>query len=210
MIKQLIVGTALCVVLLGCAANICDKSKVQYVKEGFSSTSLESGGLALLPVVAGQGQEGYRRPFAESLNKAIASLKPNLKFLKWQKTMEILNEQNLTETYQNVISTYRETAIIDKNFLHEIGYALGVRYLLFVSLQEFHKASQTSYNILSGWSTTKTARVNAFAQIWDCGTGDVVWEGIGLAESKGGELTYEKEYEEYAHIAAEGLARKLP
>lgn len=202
----------LVIVLVSCAATIHDTSKVQYVREDFNNESIRAGALALLPVHAGEGQEGYRRPLADAINSVVDSLIPShygLKFYKWQETIDMLNEHDLVKSYQDAISTYRETAIINKDLLHDIGSKLGVRYLLFVSLERFHKASKVEYSIFTGWGTTKTAEVTAFAQIWDCGDGDVLWEGFGSASSRGTELTYERGYEVYTHIAAEGLIRKL-
>ena len=198
------------ILIIGCIpAPIRNISEVGYIKEGFSESSLESEGLALLPIVAGQGQEAYRRPLAEAINQSIQKAKPELKFLNWEETMSILNKEKLVEKYQKAISSYRETAIIDHDLLQEIGEALGTRYLLFISLEEFHKSSKSQYYIGAGWHTSKTAKVDAFAQIWDCSTGDVVWEGRGAAESEGTELTYDEGYEKYCNIAAEGLICKL-
>lgn len=208
--KKFLYSVFIVLLFIRCAAVIYDKSSVQYIKDDFSSDDLYNGGLAILPVVSGQGQEGYRRPFGEALNRGINTMLPRLHFLPWQQTMNILNQHGLVEDYQKAILSYRETAILDKNLILKIGEALDLRYLLFVSLEEFHKTSQTDYNILVGFHTTKTARINGFAQIWDCTNGDIVWEGIGLAESKGGDLTYEKDYTEYAKIAANGLVKLLP
>jgi len=195
--------------LMGCTAGIHDIWKVQYVNEEFGADSLKRGGIAVLPVVAGKGQEVYWRPFAEALNVAIQSFRPELKFLNPEETMSVLNGRGLAETYQSAILTYRETAIIDRGLLREIGEALGVRYVLFVSLEEFHEVSEINFSGYWGW-TTYVSRVNAFAQIWDCPTGDVVWEGLGTTRWMGGNRTYEKEYKKYCRIAAEGLAGKLP
>jgi hypothetical protein len=195
--------------LVGCAATINDQSRVQYVQEGFNATELEAGGLALLPVVAGQGQEGYRRPLGDEIDSAISIYGTNIPYTGWQEAMNALNERGLVEDYQSMISNYRETAIIDKGMLAGIGEALGVHYILFVSLEDFSKDASTRYSLFSGWTTTKTATVQAFAQIWDCRACDVVWEGSGTAQSTGGELTYEKPYEEYSRIAAQGLVKNL-
>ena len=193
----------------GCAASIQDLSKVQYIKEGFNSNLLTKYGFSLLPIVAGQGQEGYRRPFGDAINETMGKSFPNVKFIQWQETMNILNDNSLTKEYEDLILTYRSTAIIDKKLMQDIGQALNTRFLLFVSLEDFTKSQTTSYNFLLGWNTSKTATVNGFAQVWDCVEGDVVWEGYGTAYSKGGELTYEKDYEEYSNVAAKGLIYKL-
>jgi len=195
---------------MGCAAVIYDTSRLQYLKDVFGPESLNSGGLALLPVLAGKGQEGYRRPFGEALNHSFQTIKPQLNFIKWEDTMSIINQHGLTETYQDAILTYRDTAILGQSFLHQFAEALQVRYVLVVNLEEFHTSSVTKYSIWTGLTTITTTKVSSFAQVWDCSTADVVWEGRGEAVSHPGEFTYDKPYEEFCQSAADGLVRKLP
>lgn len=193
----------------GCAAVIRDKSRVNYVGDDFGPDCLCHEGLAMLPVVAGQGQEGYRRPMGEQVSIAVAAAMGEATFLDWRETMERINAADLSDTYQDLITTYRETAILQRDNVAQLGDTLGVRYLLFVSLEDFHSKTQTTYNFLSGVQTMRTSQVSAFCQVWDCGPGDVVWEGSATANSQGGEFTYDKPYEEYARVAAEGVTRRL-
>ena len=194
---------------MGFVTTIFGTSSMQGVKEEFGPDSLKSAGIAILPVFAGKGQEGYRQPFAEALNVAIQTFRPELKFLKSEETMFVLNKRGLAAKYESAIVAYRETAIIDKELLREIGEALGVRYVLFINLEEFHEVSEIRFSGYWGWITCVTG-LNAFAQIWDCPIGDVVWEGLGTTQWMGGKLTYEKECKKYCRIAAERLARKVP
>jgi len=210
MFRHCLFVMVVCTLLIGCAVTIKDLSKIRYMKEEFGPDSLKSGGIALLPLVVRIEQEGYRRPFTEALNRAVQSLRPELKFLKYEETMSLLSERGIVGKYQSAILKYRETAIIDKELLREIGEALGVRYVLFVTLEEVGKVTEVYYSFLWGPTTRTTTKVSAFAQIWDCSTGDIVWEGLGTAQSKAGALTTEKEYEEYCRIATRGLVRKLP
>ena len=196
-------------IFMSCAAIIQDLSKVQYVKEGFNKDLLFQHGIALLPIVAGQGQEGYRRPFGDAIDENIKNKVPDLNYITWQQSMDLLNNYSLTEEYQNIILQYQTTSIIDKNLMRDLGEALNVRYLLFVSLEDFSKSQSTSFDFFFGWRTEKTAIVNGFAQLWDCIQGDVTWEGYGTAYSTGDALTYEKDYIEYSNVAANGLVMRL-
>ncbi|MCK4304244.1 MAG: hypothetical protein KAY24_08385 [Candidatus Eisenbacteria sp.] len=193
----------------GCAASIKDQSAVNYVGGDFAPDVLREGGMAMLPVVAGAGQEGYRRPLAECLTGECQLAMGTGRFAGWQETMEILNEEDLSDSYQMMIATYRETAILRKETVSRLGEALSVRFLLFCSLEQFHSQTSTTYSIFTGFNTVRKSGVTAFCQVWDAETGDVVWEGQAAAKSAGGELTYDKPYEEYARIAAKGLAREL-
>ncbi|MEL6615301.1 MAG: hypothetical protein AAFQ43_06160, partial [Bacteroidota bacterium] len=54
--------------LSGCAASMQAGADTQYAADFFDGNALARGGLALLPVTAGQGQEAFRRPFGGALN----------------------------------------------------------------------------------------------------------------------------------------------
>ena len=58
---------------IGCAARVVDDSKLQYLAPEFTYNSLSEYGLSLLPVVAGEGQEGLRRPLASKLEAHLAT-----------------------------------------------------------------------------------------------------------------------------------------
>ena len=193
----------------GCAAVINDKSTVNYTSSSFNPTELRQGGLAMLPVVAGQGQEAYRRPLAEAMTTSCASSMQPGRFLSWRETMQLLNEHDMSDDYQSMISTYRETAILRKETVSRRGELLACRYLLFVSLEKFHSQESTSYSVFTGASYQRKSSVTAFCQVWDSQPGDVVWEGEASAKSVGGEMTYDKPYEEYARVAAGGLVKRL-
>jgi hypothetical protein len=108
MLKQLYILVLLSIFLSGCAASIMDKTSVSYIKEDFNLDDVKSNGLAFLPVVAGQGVEGYRRPFGEAVNENMLKYKTSeMDFLKWQETLSCLNDSNLTTAYNNAIVTYK-------------------------------------------------------------------------------------------------------
>ena len=193
----------------GCATVIRDKSRVNYMGDGFGPDYLHNGGLAMLPAVPGQAPEGHHPPMGEQVSSAVATAMGECTFLDWRETMDRINAADLSGTYQDLITTYRETAILQQDNVAQLGDTLGVRYLLFVSLEDFHSKTQTSYNFLSGVQTVRTSQVSAFCQVWDCEPGDVVWEGSATANSQGGEFTYDKPYSEYARVAANGVTRRL-
>ena len=60
----------------GCAAKVVDDSKLQYLAPEFTANSLADHGLSLLPVVAGEGQEGLRRPLAAKLETHLSANLP--------------------------------------------------------------------------------------------------------------------------------------
>ncbi len=198
--------------LISCTASIQNTVKVQYLKPGFTTQTLHDGGLALLPIIAGQGQEGYRRPLGESLDTSIAVRRPGMKYIRWQETLSNLNRDSLASSYESVIMTYRSTSIVDKSLIKKLGQSIGARYLFFVSLEDFSKSSRVGYSGLTGsLETQESAQVSAFAQIWDSEEGDVVWEATASAQSSSSEFTtISHSYEDYSSRLASSIAMKLP
>ena len=99
----------------GCATMIVDRSQVSYVGGDVTPQLLRSEGVGMLPVVAGQGQEAYRRPMGDQMTLAVASAMGESTFFDWRQTMEALNAADLSDTYQRLITTYREREGGDDN-----------------------------------------------------------------------------------------------
>jgi len=196
--------------LAGCAAPIRDLTRTQYVNPKLSAAELYRGGLALLPITAGQGQEGYRRPLGDYLNANLARALPGAKVLTWQVAMDSLNRAGLTEEYQQLIQGYHETAIIDRARVKKMGDALGVQYALYCSLQDYSENNKTTYNFFSGIHTTTTSNVSAHCLLLDLQSGDVMQEILGQATSIAGDFEHSSAYEAYADTMAKGLLRQIP
>ncbi len=203
----LIAGSLL---LVSCAAPIQNLTKTQYFNPDFSAEKLNAGGLALLPITAGQGQEGYRRPLGDELNQNLASAVPKGKTIGWQNSMELINRASKVTDYEDLITGYRQTSILNRDKVKELYTALGVNYAMYVSLQDFSETSHTSYNVFSGMNTTKTANVSAQCLVIDLVTGDIMLEIIGQAKSDASGLSYNREYEEYAGVMAQSILSQLP
>lgn len=188
---------ALLLVLSACAASVRTSVDTTYRDDDFSTDALSGGGLAILPVVAGEGSEGYRRPFGQSINRAVDSLNAlnstAVEVTHWNDTMQLLNDAGLTSEYQSAIEAYRTTSVLDRAFLGRLAEATGSRYMLFLLLGDYDNDSSTTYSLFSRSSNTReTAGVTAFAQIWDTTNSDVVWEGAAAvdAEANSGSFQY--------------------
>ena len=201
----------LSLLIFGCAASIQNLSKLQYKKEEFTKQSLVSDGLVLLPITAGEGMEGYRRPAGDSLYNAIRTLRKDINVLDAQTSLNKINDAQLADKYAELIRTYAQTAILNKESVKSLSEAIGKRYLMHVRLERFYERKATQYSFWTGFTTLKEGEVGLFAQIWDGQNGDVVWEALGIAKSSiTGELSYIKGFEEHLNVACRGLAYKLP
>lgn len=196
----------------GCAARLVNTSQLQYLAPEFNEESLAAEGLGLLPIVAGTGQEGIRRPLADKLNILLYARLPERKFLGNLETMDLINDAALTGSYARLITDYNRSAILDKSTLRRINGALGVRYVLYVKLLEQSITAGATYShLLESAMATTIKEVRMFGQVWDCMLGDVVWEGTGEVFAESGELTYvSQSLEEMVNIAARSFLNNLP
>lgn len=187
-------------------------SKVQkyvtYISPNLTKSSLNNMGLALLPIVAGSGVEGYRRPFGEAMNAVGDSILTN--FMTWNITLDKINNANLVSEYNSAIQAYQETGIIDRTILQKLSGATGTNYFFFVKLSPPTADRKLTYG-LGGLTTTETKSVSAFGLIWSASDGDVVWEGEATANVTTGDYTYTKETDmDRAIKVAQALMKSLP
>ena len=197
----------------GCAARIVDDSQLQYLDPEFTVSSLFDHGLGLLPVVAGQGQEGLRRPLAAKLETHLAAQLPEGSFYGAIQMLDLINEANLTEAYAQMIGDYEQAAILNKRTLHEIGKATGIRYLLHVKLLDQSRTERLAKALLSNNIVSLEGKnVTIFGQVWDCGLGDVVWEGTGeVAAEAEVEFQYVKhDIDQLVSMATQSFLSNLP
>lgn len=193
------------------ACNVTSKvaSNVTYKAPTLTADALENGGLALLPVVAGSGVEGYRRPFGEAINQTATNQLTN--YLSWNDTLELFNNAGIVSDYNRAINSYRETGIIDREVLRMMHEATDMNYFLFIQLMP--PTSDRNFR-RSAWTgditTEETKSVSAFGLIWSYVDGDVVWEGSATAAVTTGEMTYTRETDmERAAKVADALVRSL-
>ncbi len=190
-------------VLTSCKVTSKVQSGVSYASPTFNKETIEQGGIGLLPVVAGMGVEGYRRPFGEAMNEVGNANLSN--FITWNIMLDMLNQAELVTEYNNAIRAYQETGIIDRSVLRKISDATKVNYFIFVRLAPPHTERTSTYTGL-GTATTETKSVSAFGLVWSASDGDVVWEGSSTAKVVMGELSYTDETDiDRAKKVAEGL-----
>lgn len=118
----------------GGAAKIANNSVVQYLDPEFITASIAEHGPSLLSVVAGQGQEGLRRPLAAKLTAYLVEQLPEEKFIGAIQTLDPINDADLTEEYARMIDDYAKAATLNNRTLRKVGETTGIRYLLHVKL----------------------------------------------------------------------------
>lgn len=160
------------VLLSGCAgASYYTSGTTTHNSEEFAADLVRIHRVALLPVIAGEDLEGYKRPFGEALNDALGEYVEPGSFITWEATMDSLNAHGVVEQYQSAITGYRQTGIINRSVLQQMAAATGTRYFLYVHLDPPRSGADI-------------AGVDALGRVWDA-EGDVVWEGVGSSTFTG-------------------------
>ena len=201
--------------ITSCAVPIVDHSRLQYIAPDLDNNSLVEGGMSLLPVVAGDGQEGLRRPLANKLNKHLDNILPEGKFIGALQTMDLINNAGLTEYYSKMIEDYDRAAILNKDSLIKIGGAVGVEYLLYVKLLEQSRVERKSPLLRDKRGVPvvlmETFRMRIFGQLWSSKSSDVVWEGTGEIFVQGDQFrTIKATIDQLVDISALSFLNNLP
>ena len=205
------IGTFLAVAaffLTGCASTKpikpVDTSTVSYKSEEVSRQEISNSSIAILPVLAGQGYEGFRRTTGTALTKAFQQEFPQADILSFRKTLNKLNDAGLSQDYSEMMSGYERTGVLDQETLSKLGEAVGSPYLLYSKVG----VSQSTESQLVGgeyMSESNVSEISVYAQLWDTEAGDVVWEGngggAGLEESAG--------TNQLIRIASDGIAMRV-
>lgn len=175
-IGVLIIGILL---LTNCAIiEPINTSCVSYKSQTFQYSDLQNSKIAILPVLAGEGWEGFRRGTGDELTNAFRNVFVSQNILSPTQTLNLINDSDLSREYASVIEDYRTSGILNKKILKDLGEAVRVKYMVYSEVREDETLSSFSTGTYSS-VYTKTKSANIYSQLWDIQTGDIVWEGFG-------------------------------
>ena len=140
---------------------------------------LARGGLAILTPSAATGQEEDRQTLALLFTEALARARPDIAIVPLPDVLSAVNRHDLVARYQQLYYDYRLTGVFQQDVLQRLGEATGARYLGQIKLARFDQGAKSRFGLF-GLSVLQTqfAHMRMFFQVWDAGTGAVVWEGI--------------------------------
>lgn len=203
-LKGLVYLSFILMLFTGCATiTPIDTSVVTYKSNEVQFEKFSNSQIAVLPVLAGEGYEGFRRVTADEISTALMIQLPNIQVLSPKETLNKLNDFNLSESYANMMDDYSKTAILNKETLNSIGDKLGCKYLLYSKVDT--ERSIETFIVEGNLRTSKVIGVEIYAQLWDTSIGDIVWEGHGgsAAPQTGNDVPI------LINLAAEGLAKRI-
>lgn len=193
------------VLVTGCMAPINNTLNVSYV----APQGVEISRLAILPVTAGEGLEGFRRTTADSLYNALMRRSAEVEIVPAEESLRRLNEAQLAERYSNMMIAYDRTGILDRAVMAEMGRVLGTRHLLNLRVG-YEESSRIGVGFATSVAETRTQAIHLFAHVWDTEVGDIVWEAAGGAASTSGEFSVAVPTQQVLAAATRNLAARLP
>ncbi|MBI3596996.1 MAG: hypothetical protein HY203_07590 [Nitrospirae bacterium] len=209
--QKILTGIILCVGLTACAGPLTqfnfNATELQRVPD-FTHQNLVDQKIGILSATGG---DGYRRVLADSFSKALSTVRPEIPQLTPQKAIGLLNRANLADEYTNMIRDYETSGVLRKESLSRIGEALGVGYLIQLSLLQYTQDTSTRFSFLGiRFLETRSSTLRVFAQIWDVRSGEIVWEASSEV-TLAGEDVREKPiaFEEVATRAWQELIKQL-
>ena len=140
---------------------------------------LEASGIAFITPSTVTGQEQEKQAVAFTFADVIKHERKGLRVVTLAETLGAINKAGLADAYKRMYDDYRDTGLLSKDVLKQIGAATGVRYLAQLKLQGFGQGAKERFGTL-GFRIVETqyAHVRLFFQIWDSSDGSIVWEGM--------------------------------
>jgi hypothetical protein len=139
---------------------------------------LASAGIAFVTPTTVTGQEEDKLPLALAFAQAFVAARPGTRVLSLTETLSSVNRGGLAERYQRMIVDYRDSRLLDRDALAQVGNATGVRYVAVVNMAAFQQVYHDRFGLFGlRVLQTKQANIRLTIQIWDSRDGSVAWEG---------------------------------
>ena len=159
-------------------------STVQVHELNLKAADFKGAGIAFVTPSSVTGQEEDRQALAFTFTEVLQKARPELRVLHLPQTLSAINRAGVTESYRKMAEDYRVTGIFEREALHRLSQATGVRYIAQLKLAGFRQDSRERWGFFGlRIFETKSTTLRLFLQIWDSREASVVWEGTE-------ELTY--------------------
>ena len=140
---------------------------------------LEASGIAFITPSTVTGQEQEKQAVAFTFADVIKRERQSLRVVTLAETLGAVNKAGLADAYKRMYDDYRDTGLLSRDVLKQIGAATGARYLAQLKLQGFGQGAKERFGALGlRIVETQFAHVRLFFQIWDSSDGTIAWEGM--------------------------------
>lgn len=150
------------------------------------------GKVCVLQATVSTGDEGYQNLASSSLTRALYELKretgANLEIVPFSQFLNMVNRENLVESYMAMIEAHHRGGILPANDLTRLRWELGIDYVIKPTLVRLEQRSDKRLSVFSvRLLVTKETNAEVSAEIWDTETSEKVWEngrGISIAAER--------------------------
>lgn len=195
----------------GCAVTSQMHSELNYGSASAATLVIDTAGVGVLTPAAPTGQESDKQALGDSLSAALQRELNMTPVLGLPEMLSAINKAGLAGNYARALADYENTGILDRDTLHAIGQASGVRYLAKLNLGNFNQSSDKRLAIAGiRMFDTWRATIRVHLEVWDSQTGEIAWQGND-------ELVYAREgikerpvtFRQVADVAATNLVQKV-
>jgi hypothetical protein len=205
-----------CVLLLAGCATTSQTYSAQIIADP-SRMSLKPGdlagfGIAFVTPSTVTGQEQDKPALALAFSKSVERQLPNVRVVPLTETLSSVNRAGLFEDYRRMINEYRDSGLLDRAALVQVGKATGARYIALLSMASFQQVYHDRLGVLGlRVLQTKEANIRLTLQIWNSLDGSIAWEGaqeIHMSSETAAQSAVS--FGSVVEAAAQRLAAKIP
>ncbi len=139
---------------------------------------LENFGVAFVTPSTVTGQEEDKLALASAFSQAFAAARPGTRVVPLTETLSSINRGGITESYKRMIVDYRDSRLLDRTALAQVGNATGARYIAILNLATFQQVYHDRFGLFGlRVLQTKEASIRLTLQIWNSQDGSIAWEG---------------------------------
>jgi hypothetical protein len=205
-----------CVLLLAGCATTSQMYSAQIIA-GPSNATLKAGdltsfGIAFVTPSTVTGQEEDKPALALAFSKSLEEQLPNVRVVPLTETLTSVNRAGLFESYRRMITEYRDSGLLDRTALAQVGKATGARYIALLNMANFQQVYHDRLGVFGlRVLQTKEANIRLTLQIWNSLDGSIAWEGaqeIHMASETAAESAVS--FGSVVEAAAQKLVAEIP
>jgi hypothetical protein len=138
---------------------------------------LEAYGISFITPSAATGHEEEKQAIAMVFAEVLRTERSGIRVVPLAETLSAVNKAGLADQYSRMYHDYRDTGLLSRDILRQVGEVTSVRYVAQIKIQSFGQSEKERLGILGlRIMETKTAGLRLFFQIWDSRDGAVAWE----------------------------------
>jgi hypothetical protein len=138
--------------------------------------------VAVLPVVAPGALQGFSASLSHALVRTLPELSPPLVALATPDVVNAVNARGLAGEYADLLSGFGRSGVLERERLGRLGAALDCRYALLPGITAFDHSILDRFELVGVKIVrTRVLVLRLWLQLWDTGTGQLVWESAGEA-----------------------------